>query len=114
MTAHACPKNEAAAPEAEAASAAAPGGPAKALRAPRMADPKAVVKTATTAFNPFRGHLLTKTIAGIVAGFLWSDFPGLTYEEIESLVYPKIVRGQLITDDLIRDRAAQIATVVCS
>lgn len=114
MHEHARPEREAAAPTAEAAVAAAPGGPAKALEASRMTDPQAVVKTAATAWNGYLGEVLTREIASYVACLAWLDFPGLTYEQIIELVYPRVLRGKLITEDLITDRARAIATVVCA
>jgi hypothetical protein len=109
---HARPDRGTAAPAAEATSAAAPGGPAKAHEAQRMTDPEAIVKTASTAFNGYLGQVLDRQLAGYIAALAWLDFPTLTYGQIVELIYPAIVRDKEITRELILDRARAIATIV--
>ena len=113
MHEHARLKREAAAPTAEAAVAAATGGPAKAREASRMTDPQAVVKTAATAFNGYLGQVLDRQLAGYIAALAWTDFDNLTYGQLVELIYPEVVRGKEITPELILDRARAIATIVC-
>lgn len=113
MTDPARPERGEAALGAEATSAASQRGPAKGQRTLSVSDPQVAVKTASVSLAVFRGCVLTKGVAGYVAALIWTDFPMLTYEQIEALIYPKVVRGRLLDETLILDRARAIATVVC-
>jgi hypothetical protein len=62
------------------------------------------------AMEVLRGSLLTQTSSRCLAELAHLEVPWVPMETLRELTYPRLVRGRVIDDALIRDRAAQIVT----
>jgi hypothetical protein len=71
-------------------------------------DPDSVVKRVEDALRTLRGCLLTKTAAHLLTEMVWLEIPHVKREDIMELLWWPKIRGKLITDALIAERASQI------
>jgi hypothetical protein len=79
-----------------------------------LADSTDTVARAAAAFGCFKGCVLTRTVGALAACLVWLEFPRMTKVDVEELCFPEsnLIRGKLITTEVVADRARQIASVV--
>ena len=74
-----------------------------------VTDPESVVKRAAAALRTLTGCWMTTQVTRCLAELVIIDFPKLDPGEVVSVLSIERVKGQLITDALIDERARQIA-----
>jgi hypothetical protein len=81
---------------------------------PSVTDPASVVKRAAAALRTLTGCWMTRQVSRCLAELIIIDFPKLDPSEIVEALSIERVKGQLLTEALIDERARQIAVLEIS
>jgi len=79
---------------------------------PKITDPDSAVKRATQAMAALRGCVVTPALVSALADVLCEEFPELPRAEAVEVLGIKRIRGVLLTDEVIEERARQFGWVL--
>ena len=81
---------------------------------PSVTDPESVVKRAAAALRTLTGCWMTKQVTRCLVELIVLDFPKLDSSDVAEALSVEKVRGQLLTEAVIDERARQIAMLEVS